>query len=404
MSPVPGIVNGPERAGPVVWTGIVAATCLLLLVVKELLWLFLPFIFGTVLYYILLGPTQRMVRAGFSRNAATSWVCTLFFALAALVLAVALSWSDGPEEDSWEATIGLYLDGGVAFVRNSMAMLEARFPLLAEMRLTSTVDMAFTTYTNDFAQNHLGDIVVGVVTWVPSLLLAPFLTFFLLRDGVRFKKFLARAVPNAYFERALYLLHEVDQTARRYFEGLLKLTVLDTLVLALGLWVIGVSSPLLLGLISAVLAWVPFVGSIAGCVLVVIVASTDAPGNPLMAYGAIGVFVLVRLLDDFLFMPLTLGRSLHIHPLVTVLMIFIGGMLAGVVGLMLVLPLLGVVMVIGETLGTLVTNPRLRARHRYARALRTRQASVDLDIARERRGAPTPNGALNATSSAPPEA
>jgi hypothetical protein len=52
-------------------------------------------------------------------------------------------------------------------------------------------------------------------------------------------------------------------------------------------------------------------------------------------------------------MPLTLGapRSLHIHPLVTVLMIFVGGALSGVVGLMLVLPLLGVVMVIGETLG-----------------------------------------------------
>jgi predicted PurR-regulated permease PerM len=143
-----------------------------------------------------------------------------------------------------------------------------------------------------------------------------------------------------------------------------------------------------------VLAWVPFVGSIAGCALVVIVASTDAPGNPLMAYGAIGVFVLVRLLDDFIFMPATLGRSLHIHPLVTVLMIFVGGMLAGVVGLMLVLPLLGVVMVIGETLGVLVTHPRLRARHRYANSLRTRQASMDLDIARERRGAPTPNAKL----------
>jgi predicted PurR-regulated permease PerM len=148
------------------------------------------------------------------------------------------------------------------------------------------------------------------------------------------------------------------------------------------LYTIGVSSPLLLGLISAVLAWVPFVGSVAGCVLVVIVASTDAPNNPFIAYGAMGVFVLVRLLDDFVFMPLTLGRSLHIHPLVTVLMIFVGGALAGVVGLMLVLPLLGVVMVVGETLGRLVTNPRLRARHRYALALRTRQASVDLDIAR----------------------
>jgi hypothetical protein len=45
-----------------------------------------------------------------------------------------------------------------------------------------------------------------------------------------------------------------------------------------------------------------------------------------------------------------------------------------------VLPLLGVVMVIGETMGRLMTNPRLRARHRYARALRERQASADLSV------------------------
>ena len=149
-------------------------------------------------------------------------------------------------------------------------------------------------------------------------------------------------------------------------------------MLALGLWTIGVPSPLVLALIAALLAWVPFVGSVVGCMMVVMVASTDAPSEPLLAYGAIGVFIFVRLLDDFIFMPLTLGRSLHIHPLVSVLMIFIGGSVAGVAGLMLVLPLLGVVMVVGETLGRLITNPRLRARHRNAMALRVRQASVDL--------------------------
>ena len=53
---------------------------------------------------------------------------------------------------------------------------------------------------------------------------------------------------------------------------------------------------------------------------------------------------------------------------------------AGVAGLMLVLPLLGVVMVVGETMGRLITNPRLRARHRNALALRTRQASADLAL------------------------
>jgi predicted PurR-regulated permease PerM len=371
-------MNGDERAGPVVWTGIIGATCLLLVLLERALWLVLPFLFAAVLYYLLLAPMQRMVRGGVGRNLSALSVCALFFS--SVALAAAFSWRAGPLDVSWQKTVGLYLEGGVAFVRNTMTLLEAKFPILAEMHLTSTVNRRFKALTDDFAQQHLAAILVAAAGWLPSLLLAPFLTFFFLRDGLRFKRFVARAVPNAYFERTLCLLHQVDQTARRYFEGLVRLTMLDTAVLALGLWMIGVSSPLVLGLISAVLSWVPFIGSVAGCVLVVIVASTDAPGNPLAAYGAIGVFVLVRLLDDFVFMPLTLGRSLRIHPLVAVLMIFIGGELAGVAGLMFALPLLGVVMVVGETLGRLVTNPRLRARHRNALALRERQASADLRV------------------------
>jgi predicted PurR-regulated permease PerM len=370
-----------ERSGPFVWIGIVGITCLLLVLLEHMLWLVLPFILGTVLYYILLGPMQRLLRAGFTRNVSATLVCTVFYGASALLLMVAMTWTASPgDADSWHKTGALYLDGGVAFVRNTMTMLEAKFPLLAEMHLTAIVNKRFKAYTDNFAQRHLTSILLGAAGWLPSLLLAPFLAFFFLRDGLRFKKFLARAVPNAYFERTLFLLHQVDQTARRYFEGLLKLTVLDTIVLGFGLWVIGVSSPLLLGLISALLAWVPFVGSIVGCMMVVVVAATDAPANPLIAYGAIVVFILARLLDDFVFMPLTLGRSLHIHPLVTVLMIFIGGALSGVAGLMLVLPLLGVVMVVGETMGRLMTNPRLRARHRYARRLRDKQASADLSV------------------------
>ncbi|WP_198117816.1 AI-2E family transporter [Massilia rhizosphaerae] len=370
-----------ERSGPFVWIGIIGITCLLLVLLEHMLWLVLPFILGTVLYYILLGPMQRLLRAGFTRNVSATLVCVVFYGASALLLLVTMTWTGSPgDADSWHKTGALYLDGGVAFVRNTMTLLEAKFPILAEMHLTSIVNKRFKAYTDNFAQRHLTSILLGAAGWLPSLLLAPFLAFFFLRDGLRFKKFLARAVPNAYFERTLFLLHQVDQTARRYFEGLLKLTVLDTIVLGFGLWVIGVSSPLLLGFISALLAWVPFVGSIVGCMMVVVVAATDAPSNPLIAYGAIVVFILARLLDDFVFMPLTLGRSLHIHPLVTVLMIFIGGALSGVAGLMLVLPLLGVVMVVGETMGRLMTNPRLRARHRYARRLRDKQASADLSV------------------------
>ena len=134
----------------------------------------------------------------------------------------------------------------------------------------------------------------------------------------------------------------------------------------------------MLGFLTAVLAWVPYVGSILGCLLVVLVAATDFPGHPAMAYAAIGLFVMVRLLDDFVLMPMTIGRNLKLHPLLTVVMIFVGGAVAGIAGLMLVLPLLGVVKVLGETVGEIVTDPRLRARHAHALHLMKREVTHDL--------------------------
>jgi len=373
------LLPSQQRGGPVVWSGIIAATCVLLFLLQQMLFLAIPFLLGIVLYYILQPPAQRLVRMGFSQNAATLLVGGVFLLIVALAV-MALVFLKSSPETSWQDMLGTYLQGGLDFIRHTLTSLEEQFPILRQVQLAETVNQRMTAFTGDFIQSHLTDILVSAAGWLPSLLLAPFLAFFFLRDGLRFKKFLARAVPNAFFEKTLCLLHEVDQTAHRYFQGLIKLTILDTAVLALGLWAIGVASPLTLGLIAALLAWVPYVGSIVGCLLVVTVASTDAPGDPLVAYSAVGVFICVRLLDDFVFMPLTVGRSLHIHPLITVLMIFMGGSVAGVAGLMLVLPLLGVVMVLGETLGRLITNPRLRARHRYAKQLRLRQASADLLI------------------------
>jgi predicted PurR-regulated permease PerM len=319
---------------------------------------------------------------GLSQDAAVLLVGTVFVLAVALLVLAAAYWNAAgePSETPWQDTLGTYISGGLTFVRRTLYALEQQFPILRQVKLAKTLNSHIASFTGTYVQKHLTDILVSIAAWLPSLLLAPFLAFFFLRDGLRFKKFLARAVPNAFFEKTLCLLHEVDQTAHNYFQGLLKLTLIDTVVLAGGLWAIGVSAPVTLGLIAAVLAWVPYVGSIAGCMLVVTVASTDAPHDPAIAYLAISVFIAVRLLDDFIFMPMTVGRSLHIHPLITVLMIFIGGAVAGVAGLMLVLPLLGVVMVVGETLGRLITNPRLRARHRHAMALRSKQANADLIV------------------------
>jgi predicted PurR-regulated permease PerM len=284
------------------------------------------------------------------------------------------------EAVTWQESSLRYLNGGVTMVMTSVAKMESRFSILAQAHVTDVLATQISDFTTGFVEKYMTTIAVSLAAWSPTLLLAPFLAFFMLRDGWRFRKFLLRAVPNAYFERSLYLMAQIDRTARLYFVGLIELTLLDTFCLAGGLWLIGVSGPLLLGLATAVLAWVPYIGSILGCILVVLVAATDFPGNPEMAYAAVGLFILVRLLDDFFFMPMTIGKSLNMHPLLTVLMIFVGGAVAGVPGLMLVLPVLGIIMVFGENLGMLLTDTRLRARFKHEQALRQQQVTRDLTL------------------------
>jgi predicted PurR-regulated permease PerM len=79
------------------------------------------------------------------------------------------------------------------------------------------------------------------------------------------------------------------------------------------------------------------------------------------------LFLIVRVLDDFIFLPLTIGRKLHVHPVLSLLVLYLGASVAGATGLVLALPVFGVVAVIGEAVAQIVTDERLMARYRLAR-------------------------------------
>jgi predicted PurR-regulated permease PerM len=364
-------------SGPLVWVATMICTTLLLVALKQALWLVVPFLFAIILYYALFPAVRRLTLAGVERETAAAIVAGAFLVAAIAAMVPTLPWLAAQAVSGQEALFR-YLTGGRGLVERSLAMLEAQFGFLKQMDFHAEMSRKMAEFGGTYVKEHLAEALLGTAAWLPSLLLAPFLAFFFLRDGRRFLKFLGESVPNAYFERTLYMIDRVDGTARAYFQGLLKLTAIDTICLALGLAAIGMPAAFALGLMAAVLAWVPFVGSVIGCVIVVLVAATDFPSSPWVVYAAIGLFLFVRLLDDFVFMPLTIGRSLHMHPLPTVLLIFVGGAVAGIPGLILVLPLAGVVMVVAGTIGGIVNDPRLRARHAFAKTLRARRITADL--------------------------
>ena len=372
--------SGPSRylsSGPLVWVATILCTTLLLVLMKQALWFVAPFLLAIILYYALFPAVRRLTLAGVHRETAAAIVSGAFVVVTILAMVPTLPWLAALAV-SGEETASRYLAGGQGLLDRTLTMLEAQFGFLKRMEFHAEMAKRIASFGGNYAQDHLTDALLSAAVSLPFLLLAPFLAFFFLRDGRRFLKFCCDAVPNAYFERTLYMVDRVDATARAYFQGLLKLTAIDTACLAFGLAVIGIPNAFVLGLMAAVFAWVPFVGSVIACAIVVLVAATDFPADPWVVYASAALFLIVRLLDDFVFMPLTVGRSLHLHPLPTVVLIFIGGVVAGIPGLILVLPLAGVVMVVVGTVGGIVNDPRLRARGAFAKVLRVRRITADL--------------------------
>ena len=396
-------MNRDLTSGPIVWFGIICVTCLLLLIFQTVLWLVLPVLFSVIFYYLLSPVVNFGISHGFSRGRAVMTITvllTLFLIGAGELLAPKISMavrglSNGAAES--------YLEDGASLVNNAQNSLFEYFPFLHPPPPKSTVEstgqLGVVTVSSsipttapvvpaptdslknkvvDWTSRYSGGIALEVLQWIPSLLLIPYMTYFFLLDGPRFKRFLVRAIPNAFFEKTLFLFYRVENQLRSYFRGVLLLTLIDWVCLGTGLWFLGLDAPFFLAAIAAVIAWLPYLGSIGGCLMVVLVAHHDAPHSAWLPYEAVALFAAVRLCDDFIFLPLTIGRSLQMHPLITVLMILLGGAVAGISGLLLVMPVLGVVMVAGQIIGELLTDDRVLARHRHVRALRKHRAQADL--------------------------
>ncbi|RXZ38503.1 AI-2E family transporter [Oxalobacteraceae bacterium CAVE-383] len=366
-----------SQSGSPLWTLVtMAITCLTLLLFKASLWLAVPLLLALVLYYLLRPGYLWLTRAGMRPGLASGTM------IAGVILAAILAgFLSLPAISAFlsqdHALVDRYIAGGLRLLHGLARASDLSLAKFAPIDLAGKLDREII-----YLKAHLGQIVwLGIAAmsrWAPTMILVPFFTFFLLKDGQKLNLLFTRTVPNAFFESWLVLLDDIDGTAKAYFRGLFQLTVIDACILSAGMGMIGFPAPVLLGSIIAVLMWIPYLGSLVGGLGACMFAITEFPDRPQFLYCTIILFLSVRWLDGLVFMPMTIGKSLHIHPVVAVLMILLGGSLAGIPGMMLVLPVYGILKVIFDSAGFILFDARLLARYRHRKFLRRREAMAGL--------------------------
>ncbi len=209
--------------------------------------------------------------------------------------------------------------------------------LMEGERLAETVSSAVAVFTN---------IVYAVV-------IIPFITFFLLKDGVQIRRSLLYLVPNKYFEVTLAILDKVEDNIGRYFRALLVQCTSIAIIASALLWVVGLQNAIAIGLFTGVANTIPYFGPFLGflCGTLVGIAQT---GNFALVPGVAMAMVLTQLADNVFLQPIIFSRAAQAHPLVILFVVLIGAQLAGIIGMLVAIPLATTIrVVIGQVLWSL---------------------------------------------------
>ena len=196
--------------------------------------------------------------------------------------------------------------------------------------------------------NSVGSILGSITLGILSVI---FITFFLLKDGEYFEKLFTQLFPTKMKKRIEKSLTEIKLLLSRYFLGLLfQITILFTMYTII-LLIFGVKDAVVIAFLCALLNLIPYIGPFIGIILMSFLTMTSYLGEdfssviiPKTVYVIIG-YVFAQLIDNFLSQPYIFSNSIKSHPLEIFLVILSGGILFGIVGMILAIPLYTVIKV-----------------------------------------------------------
>lgn len=165
--------------------------------------------------------------------------------------------------------------------------------------------------------------------------------FFLLNYRQHFKSFILKLFPSEKKEQVSEVIHKVGKVSQQYLVGKIMLMILLAVLYAIGLGISGVDNFILISIIAALLTLIPYIGNIIGLSLAMIFGYLIS-GEISVLIGIITTFTLAQFVESYILQPYIVGDRVDLHPFITILAVIIGGALWGIPGMVLAIPLTGI--------------------------------------------------------------
>lgn len=311
-----------------------------------------PFLLALAFAYIQNPLVSRMERRGIGRTWGTLIMAIPTLVILGLIIFVAIP-ALGGQIAEFINNSPTYLQRATVWVEGLQAQLISRdIPGVDEQVLVARLRAIQPEQLVAYLQERqsaiaaaawsgvlgLGRGVGTILSLLSYIFLTPILTYYLLRDWPNITARLSELVPMDRRAGVMGFARDYDRLLYGFLRGNVTSSAVVGLLTFLGLWILGFPYALLLGIMAAVFNIIPYVGLILTLIPALVIALFTP--DPLLGLGkAIGVFMVVQLLDGAVLSPKIVGESVNLHPVWVILALSIFGFFFGFVGLLLAVPL-----------------------------------------------------------------
>jgi predicted PurR-regulated permease PerM len=183
-------------------------------------------------------------------------------------------------------------------------------------------------------------VVAGGFAAVTTFVIIPLITAYLLMDLEHLQRGLQSIVPPRRWRGLVDLLREIDGVVGGFIRGQLLVALSVGVLITIALWLLHVPYPFFFGLIAAIGDLVPYVGALLA--FVPAFGTAWLSNGMLNALFVLGAFVVIFEAEGHFLAPNIVSRTVSLSPFVVLLALLVGGELGGIIGLLLAIPVAGI--------------------------------------------------------------
>ena len=196
------------------------------------------------------------------------------------------------------------------------------------------------------AGSFLTSLVKDTITFIGSLFLVLVFIFLFLMQRDKYENFVVMLYKEEKRTRAKEMIDKISGVAQQYLTGRLVAALIMGILFLIGFLVIGLKNAVLLSVIVAIMTIIPYVGALIGGLVPFFMSIID--GSLSQSIWVVIIILLVNVIDHYFIEPFVVGGSVNISPFFTIFVLILGGVVCGLAGIILFLPLSGILKIVFE--------------------------------------------------------